>query len=232
MNAQDILTPDQIDTALQSLPQWRYQRGALGAVLRSRSSAAALELFAAIGALAQEANHHPDVDWRYDLLFVTLSSHDAGGEVTGRDVSLARGIWAAAERAGARSHPELVRSLELGLDTEDPAAVEATWSAALGYRKGRSGDLVDPYGRLPSLWFQETPTPNANRMHVDIHGALSSSDEVVAAVEQTPCTLDFAAAPQWVVVTDRQGNRLCLCTEAPRGRSPESTAASGGAVPG
>ena len=35
------------------------------------------------GRLAQEANHHPDVDWRYDTLFVALTSHDAGRQGDG-----------------------------------------------------------------------------------------------------------------------------------------------------
>ncbi len=38
--------------------------------------------------LAEKANHHPDIDIRYNKVRVALVSHDSGG-VTGRDGSMA-----------------------------------------------------------------------------------------------------------------------------------------------
>ncbi|WP_104109240.1 4a-hydroxytetrahydrobiopterin dehydratase [Arthrobacter sp. N199823] len=104
----DVLTRTRIDIELQSLPQWR-DLGDLRTVLKCPTSAGALELFAAIGELAEKANHHPDVDWRYDTLFIATSSHDAGGQITARDIALARAISNAAQRAGAVARPELIR---------------------------------------------------------------------------------------------------------------------------
>ena len=96
----DVLTRSKIDAELATLPLWRYA-GELRTELKCPTSAAALALFAAIGELAQQANHHPDVDWRYDTLIIATSSHDAGGQVTARDIALARAISAAAQEAGA-----------------------------------------------------------------------------------------------------------------------------------
>lgn len=104
----DVLTRTRIDRELQSLPHWR-DVGDLRTVLKCPTSAGALELFAAIGELAQKANHHPDVDWRYDTLFIATSSHDAGGQITARDIALARAISNAGEAAGAVARPELIR---------------------------------------------------------------------------------------------------------------------------
>lgn len=104
----DVLTRTRIDTELQSLPQWR-DTGDLRTVLKCPTSAGALALFAAIGELAQKANHHPDVDWRYDTLFIATSSHDSGGQITARDIALARAISNAAQGAGAVARPELIR---------------------------------------------------------------------------------------------------------------------------
>jgi len=221
MVAQDILTRPQIDAALESLPHWRYRLGTLHAVLKGPSSAAAIALFATIAELAQDANHHPDVDWRYDLLFVTLTSHDAGSEVTARDAALAAEISAAAESAGATSHPELMRAVEIAMDSADFPAVADMWRIALGYKTGRPDDLVDPHGRGPSLWFQQTDTPNPNRFHFDIHVPLSEATAVLDALEGAGATLDHAYAPSFVIATDAQGNRLCICTEA--GREPRSS---------
>jgi 4a-hydroxytetrahydrobiopterin dehydratase len=44
-----------------------------------------------VAGLADDANHHPDIDIRYDKVKLTLSSHDAGG-VTERDLALADAI--------------------------------------------------------------------------------------------------------------------------------------------
>lgn len=108
MPADDVLTRSQIDAALAKLPDWRYV-GDLRTVLKCSTSAIALDLFAKVGRLAQEANHHPDVDWRYDTLFIATSSHDAGGQLTKRDFALAEGISAAAAELEAVAEPEKIR---------------------------------------------------------------------------------------------------------------------------
>jgi pterin-4a-carbinolamine dehydratase len=52
-----------------------------------------------VGALADAADHHPDVDLRYPSVTVRLTTHDAGG-LTAKDVALARRIDAAARHQG------------------------------------------------------------------------------------------------------------------------------------
>ncbi len=216
MAANDSLTRAQIDAELRELPQWRYRLGGLATVLKSPTSAIALELFAIVGQEAQAANHHPDVDWRYDTLFVVLTSHDAGSKVTARDVALAARISAAAQACGAVAQPERLRSVEIAMDTEDPSAVAALWSAALGFDAGGNDDLRDPSGRLPTLWFQQTQSPNANRFHFDIQVPASEAAQVLTALEKVGATLDRSNAPAFVIATDVQGNRLCICTEEGR----------------
>jgi len=44
-----------------------------------------------IASLADDVDHHPDIDVRYDTVTVTLSTHDAGG-ITDKDLSLAEQI--------------------------------------------------------------------------------------------------------------------------------------------
>ena len=44
-----------------------------------------------VARLAEEANHHPDIDIRYTKVTITLSTHDAGG-ITKSDLSLAERI--------------------------------------------------------------------------------------------------------------------------------------------
>lgn len=51
----------------------------------------ALRLVNAVGDAAEAANHHPDIDIRYNKVSFALTTHDAGG-LTDKDVALASQI--------------------------------------------------------------------------------------------------------------------------------------------
>ena len=51
----------------------------------------ALRLVNAVGEEAEKANHHPDIDIRYNKVTFALTTHDAGG-LTDKDVALASTI--------------------------------------------------------------------------------------------------------------------------------------------
>ena len=51
----------------------------------------ALEFVIQIGALAEKANHHPDIELSWGKVKVILTTHDAG-KVTEKDKTLARQI--------------------------------------------------------------------------------------------------------------------------------------------
>ena len=107
---EDVLNESQVDAALAELPDWRYRLGGLVTVYKAPTAAAALELIAAVGRLAEEQNHHPDLDWRYRRVFLRYSSHDAGDKVTRRDVAAATAAGAAAARLGASRNLRRSRS--------------------------------------------------------------------------------------------------------------------------
>ena len=102
---QDTLTRERIEAVLAALPDWQYRQGGLVAVYKTPTAAAALELIAAVGRLAEEQNHHPDLDWRFNRVHLRFTSHDAGGEVTERDATAAAAVSAAAVRLGATAQP-------------------------------------------------------------------------------------------------------------------------------
>ena len=119
----DILDEGQVDAALAELPDWRYRLGGLVTIYKVRTAAAALELIAAVGRLAEEQNHHPDLEWHYNRVFLRYSSHEAGDEVTRRDVAAATAAGAAAAGVGATAEPGRYRTVEEAIDATDPAAV-------------------------------------------------------------------------------------------------------------
>lgn len=216
---QDLLTRDQIAAALAGLPDWRYRLGGLVTVFKAPTAAAALELIAAVGRLAEEQNHHPDLDWRYNRVFVRYTSHDVGGEVTPRDTTAAAAASEAAAQVGATAQPGLFRTVEVGIDTADPAEIADVWRVALGYKNGPGGDLVDPYGRGPAIRFRPIENPDTCRLSVDVHWSLAESGPVLEEAAATGADMNRDHAPGRVAVTDAQENRLYLCTE--EGREPE-----------
>jgi 4a-hydroxytetrahydrobiopterin dehydratase len=70
---------------------WTERDRALHTEIKTRDFASALALVNAIGRLAEEANHHPDLAFGWGYLRITLTSHDKGS-VTERDRKLAAAI--------------------------------------------------------------------------------------------------------------------------------------------
>lgn len=54
----------------------------------------AVEFVNRVAGLAEDANHHPDIDIRYNRVRIGLATHDAGG-ITEKDTGLAERIDAA-----------------------------------------------------------------------------------------------------------------------------------------
>lgn len=42
--------------------------------------------------IAESQNHHPKIEWLYDKVQLSLSTHDAGDTVTNKDIKLANSI--------------------------------------------------------------------------------------------------------------------------------------------
>ena len=83
------LSDDEIQAALSELPGWEGAGGALTKEYRLGGFPGAVAFIVRLSYEAEAANHHPDLDIRYDKVRVTLSTHSEGG-VTARDVDLAR----------------------------------------------------------------------------------------------------------------------------------------------
>lgn len=202
------------------LTDWRQLLGTLNARFTTRDFASALDLVDAIGAAAEQVDHHPDIVLRWGSVGVRLSSHDVGG-LTDRDLRLAGTISALAAARGATPHPDQVVALELALDTPDLAQVRPFWIALLGGAEGRQPDeVVDPRGVLPTLWFQGTEPHEVpqQRFHLDVHVPHDVAEERVAAALAAGGTLvSDEAAPSFWVLADQQGNRACVCTWQGRG---------------
>jgi len=85
-----LLDDEAVASALHRLA-WTRDGDRLVKVVKHRDFAAALAYVDAVGALAEDARHHPDIDIRWDTVTLRLSTHDAGG-LTQRDLDLAAAI--------------------------------------------------------------------------------------------------------------------------------------------
>lgn len=85
------LTPAEIDIALLDLPSWQLIDGKLVRDYTFPDFAHAMTFVNKVADLAESANHHPDIDIRYNQVRLALISHDSGG-ITNRDIKLATRI--------------------------------------------------------------------------------------------------------------------------------------------
>ena len=86
-----LLSESEVATALELLPRWGGDAQALRRDVECPSFTAAAELVCELAPIADELDHHPDVDIRWRTVTFRLSTHSAGG-VTRMDVDLARRI--------------------------------------------------------------------------------------------------------------------------------------------
>jgi 4a-hydroxytetrahydrobiopterin dehydratase len=214
--ADDVLSGDEI--AQMGLDDWRSMYGTLEARFMTGDFATGLRLVAAIGAAAEAAEHHPDVELRPEHVAVVLTSHAAGGK-TLRDVDLARQISAAAADAGIVADPALVQRPELALDTWDVEQIRPFWAAVLQAEARGDDEVVDPLHRTPTIWFQrcEPHDEPHQRWHLDLRVPPEVvHDRIAAALAAGGTLVSDSEAPRFWVLADPQGNKICLCTHVTR----------------
>jgi 4a-hydroxytetrahydrobiopterin dehydratase len=78
----------QTKAALRFLPKWTRKGSAITRVFQFRDFSTAMEFVNAVARLAEQANHHPDIDIRYNKVTLSLTTHDEGG-LTEKDFELA-----------------------------------------------------------------------------------------------------------------------------------------------
>ena len=88
------LSEKQIHDLLTELPEWALEDGKLARNWTLPTFVEAIAFVNRVARIAQEAQHHPDIDIRYNLVRLALVSHAAGG-ITERDIRMARQLSAA-----------------------------------------------------------------------------------------------------------------------------------------
>ena len=90
----ELLSDADVDKRLNDLSGWSLAKpggAALTRTLKFDDFKAALNFVNLIGDEAEQLDHHPDIDIRWNKVTLTLSTHSAGG-ITERDFTLAHRI--------------------------------------------------------------------------------------------------------------------------------------------
>ncbi len=203
------------------LPGWNIMLGQVEGAFRAGSFVAATAFAQQVAELAEEHQHHPDIQIRYpDRVRISLTTHDVGG-LTALDATLAAAVSELAGEVGATMEPDVGLIVEVAIDALDFDAVRPFWLALLGYRPGPASEsgqidsIHDPTGRGPDIWFQQMDEarPQRNRIHIDATIPHQLAEQrVSAAIDAGGTLLSDEYAKAFWVLADPEGNEACICT--------------------
>lgn len=84
----ELLSDDQINDALESRTEWQADGPAIVRTVKLATFGTAIEVVNRVAEIADEMDHHPDIDIRFRTLTFSISTHALGG-LTQNDFTLA-----------------------------------------------------------------------------------------------------------------------------------------------
>ena len=86
-----ILPDTELQETLQNLPEWKVENGQLEMTRKFEGFPAAIRFVTQVADLAEAANHHPDIDIRWNTVKLSLLTHSQDA-LTEKDIALAQKI--------------------------------------------------------------------------------------------------------------------------------------------
>jgi 4a-hydroxytetrahydrobiopterin dehydratase len=91
MTTRRKLTTEEIENSLSRLDGWNAEDKFLRKSFKFENFAEALEFVNRVGAVAESADHHPDIKFGWGYADIELTTHDTGG-LTHNDFDVAKAI--------------------------------------------------------------------------------------------------------------------------------------------
>lgn len=88
----DPLSKQQIEQELEHLDGWTFEDDTITKDFSFPDFKEAISFMVRVGFEAEALVHHPDWSNVYNSVSIRLSTHDAGGKVTEKDIKLAKAI--------------------------------------------------------------------------------------------------------------------------------------------
>jgi 4a-hydroxytetrahydrobiopterin dehydratase len=86
-----LLTEKQITQTMRSVKHWKLNGGTISRTFIAKDFVHAMGFVQSVALLAEKADHHPDIDIRWNNVTLVLSTHSEGG-LTKKDFLLAAQI--------------------------------------------------------------------------------------------------------------------------------------------
>ncbi len=91
----DLIPADELEVILKKCPEWELEfkddRQCIVRTIEFEEFMEAIDFVNDLAEIAEEAQHHPDIEIRFNKVTLQLTSHDVGG-ITELDVQLAQRI--------------------------------------------------------------------------------------------------------------------------------------------
>ena len=82
----DLMKAPELKERMKRIPEWELEKKHIERTFEFDDFADAIDFVNAVSEVAEEEEHHPDIDIRYNKVRLALVSHDAGG-LTQRDLN-------------------------------------------------------------------------------------------------------------------------------------------------
>lgn len=128
-------------------------------------------------------------------------------------VELARAVSAVAKEHGATADRAAAQEVQLAVAARPDEQDLPFWRAVLGYDPLAEDNAVDPLGHGPTVWMQDLDPAKSLRhaMHVDVSVAREQAESrLQAAVAAGGRVVDDSNAPEYWILADRAGNKVCV----------------------
>lgn len=90
VDSESLARPDVIaDATLATIPQWQRHDQVISRTYEFKNFPMAMDFVNAVARIAEQVQHHPDMDIRWNKVTLALTTHDAGG-LTEKDFAMAR----------------------------------------------------------------------------------------------------------------------------------------------
>lgn len=177
---------------------WRVLFWGAHAYFAAESFRRGADFVSAVGVLAEELDHYPDVDLRPDGVTVKTFTK-VNGHMSDNDIELARRVSALAAEHGLRPDPSRLTVVGVAVAQDEGADVRPFWAAVLGYDFLDDEDAIDPSRRNPHFWFHQLdpPKPGRGRFHIDVSVPAEQAQARIDAAIAAGGRLVTSHAPNW-----------------------------------
>ena len=87
----DLIKAPELKERMKKIPEWEFEKKHIERTFEFDDFADAIDFVNAVSEVAEEEEHHPDIDIRYNKVKLLLSTHSKGG-LTELDFALAERI--------------------------------------------------------------------------------------------------------------------------------------------